>query len=123
MKRGGCYVLGTGRHNGEKDLLRFDALTDSILDITKLLDGKEKTAIICIAQTDFNRCQTEYELFYQINVTSVKHMIEVLIQEKFQIIYFSTDNVFDGIRGNYTEQDKTSAISRYGKMKEEMELF
>lgn len=123
MKRDGFTVLGTGHRNGEKDLVCFDALADSIFNIAKVLEGKEKMAIICIAQTDFNRCKTEYKLSRQINVIAIKSMIEVLVQEKFQVIYFSTDNVFDGVQGNYTEQDKTNAISKYGEMKEEIELF
>lgn len=124
MKSDGLNVIGTTHRRGEnKELVYFDVLEGSASDIGKLARDEEKTAILCVVQSDFNRCKTEYELSRQINVVSVKKMIEVLLRESFHIIYFSSDNVFDGIKGNYTEMDQTNAISRYGEMKEEMEQF
>lgn len=124
MKMDGLDVIGTGHHCKEKkELIYFDVLRDSVFDITKLTKDSEMTAILCVIQSNFNRCKTEYELSRQINVISVKRIVEILIQEHFHVIYFSSDNVFDGTKGNYTEQDQTNAISQYGKMKEEMEQF
>ena len=124
MKKDGLNVIGTvHRHEEKKELVYFDVLQNSVLNISKLVKDEEKTAILCVVQSDFNRCKTEYELSRQINVVSMKKMIEILLQESFHVIYFSSDNVFDGIDGNYTEQDQTNAISQYGKMKEEMEQF
>lgn len=124
MKKDGLNVIGTGHHcNEKKELIYFDVLRDSIFTITKLVKDRERTAILCVVQSDFNRCKTEFELSWQINVVSIKQMVEMLVQEHFHVIYFSSDNVFDGIKGNYTEQDQANAISQYGKMKEEMEQF
>jgi dTDP-4-dehydrorhamnose reductase len=50
-------------------------------------------------------------------------MVGTLAEENYHVIYFSTDNVFDGMKGNYSEKDTTNAINEYGKMKEEMEHF
>lgn len=124
MKEDGLNVFGTKHHRkGEEGLLYFDALNDSVYHITDMLTEKEKTAVLCIAQANIDRCMMEYELSKQINVTFVKKIINILRQEGFYVIYFSTDNVFDGIEGNYTEQSKTNAINQYGKMKEEIEHF
>lgn len=115
-------VIGTGHcRKGAETLVNFDILNDSVCKITKLLPDKDKTAIICIAQANVDRCKVEYELARQINVTYTLRLIETLIQEEFHVIYFSTDNVFDGQKGNYTEHDQTNAINQYGKMKAEME--
>lgn len=120
----GENVIGTRHSSVESDkLIHFDILSDSIYGITRFLNEKEKTAIICIAQANIDKCKIENELSYQINVETMKCVIQTLIQENFYIIFFSTDNVFDGIKGNYTEQDKTNALNQYGKMKEEMEHF
>ena len=35
----------------------------------------------------------------------------------FKSIHFSTDSVFNGIKGNYTEKDKPNAKDKYGKSK------
>lgn len=124
MKQDGLEVIGTGRHSGEEHgLVHFDIQEDTISDITRCITGREKAAILCIAQTNIDRCKTEYELSREINVTAIKKVIETLIQENYYVIYFSTDNVFDGVKGNYTESDMTNAINQYGKMKEEMEAF
>ena len=124
MKQEGLEVIGTGHRGGEeKGLVHFDIREDSVSDVTKGITEKEKTAILCIAQTNIDRCKTEYELSRQINVTAVKKVIETLVTEKYYVIYFSTDHVFDGKKGNYTESDMTNAVNQYGKMKEEMEAF
>ena len=124
MRIDGLNVIGTGHcRKGLEGLVNFDALNGSVLDITKLITDKEKTAIFCIAQTNIDQCKVDYELSRQINVIYTKRIIETLIHEKFHVIYFSTDNVFDGIKGNYTEQDKQNAVNQYGKMKEEVEIF
>lgn len=115
-------VIGTGHcRKGAEALVNFDILNDSVCSITKLLSGKDKTAIICIAQANIDRCKEEYDLSRQINVTYTLKTIETLLQEMFHVIFFSTDNVFDGRKGNYAEYDKTNAVNQYGKMKEEME--
>lgn len=124
MEKDGQKVLGTRYHcKGVENLVNFDVVNDNISDVTKLIMDREKTAIICIAQTNIDQCKVDYELSKLINVVSIKRIIEDLLREKFHVIYFSTDNVFDGIKGDYTELDTTNAINYYGKMKEEIEHF
>lgn len=122
MKKTGLSVIGTGR-SCEDGLIAYDVLRDNFPDFDNLIEEKEKTAIICVAQTNFDRCQTEYRISRKINVDAVKYIVEELAHQGFYTIYFSTDNVFDGTAGDYTEEDATNAISKYGKMKEEMEHF
>lgn len=124
MKQDRVNVVGTGhRNHSVNDLIHFNILHDSIVDVVKLVEDEEKAAVICIAQTNIDQCRAEYQLARDINVVQTKKIIEVLAKENFHIIFFSTDNVFDGKRGNYTEQDKTNALNCYGKMKEELENF
>ena len=79
-------VIGTGhRHGYTKGLVKFDVLRDSIQNITKWVNDRERTAIICIAQTDIDQCKTQYEQSYQINVVFTQKMVEALLQESFQI--------------------------------------
>lgn len=124
MKADGFDVIGTGHcREGEKELVYFDIREDSFSDITRLVRGEEKTAIICTAQAELDQCRTEYERSRQVNVLAVEKMVRRLVKERFHVIYFSSDNVFDGTKGNYTEQDETNPINAYGKMKEEVEHF
>lgn len=124
MKMDNLDVIGTGhKFIQREDIVHYDLLTSSVSDIIGLVKGNEKTAIICIGQTNIDRCKTMYEISRQINVTAQKVLINALVSEGYNVIYFSTDNVFDGRKGNYSEVDSTNAINEYGKMKEEMEHF
>lgn len=117
-------VIGTGHRNVQRGaLVHYDVLSDSPVHIAGLGNGQEKTAIICIGQTNIDLCKTKYELSRRINVIAAKELIYALEKRGFYIIYFSTDNVFDGRKGNYKESDETGAVNEYGKMKEEMEQF
>ncbi len=123
MKMEGLEVTGTGHCIAAEGLVYFDACKESVSDIAKKITGEEKTAILCIAQSNIDRCKTEYESSRRVNVETAKEMVGTLAEENYHVIYFSTDNVFDGMKGNYSEKDTTNAINEYGKMKEEMEHF
>lgn len=120
----GKSVTGT-RHtrNGNENCLYFDILENDILGILEKIKDNEKVAILCIAHANINWCYENYELAYEVNVRRTKKLIQILRENGFYVIFFSTDNVFDGKEGNYTELSKTHAINRYGIMKEELEQF
>ncbi len=124
MKEDGKHVIGT-RHNetGSRDYLKFDILKDDVSNIIEDVQDEEKTAIICIAQSNINVCYENYNLSYMINVVKTKELISKLAENRFHIIFFSTDNVFDGKSGAYQESSMTNAINKYGMMKAEMENY
>lgn len=120
----GNEVTGTRHiHNGNKNCFYFDILKNDLSDIIVKMEGKEKVAIICIAQANIDWCFENYEMAYEINVNRTINLIHSLRENGFYIICFSTDNVFDGKEGNYSEYSKTHGINRYGIMKEELEQF
>lgn len=124
MKQDGYAVCGTVRKETDDPKLRkYDMETDDLKEILRDMPKEEKTAVICFGNSFIDQCYTQYEQTYYLNVTRMKAIIEELLSEDFRIIYFSTDHVFDGMRGNYTEEDETYAISCYGRMKEEIERF
>ena len=63
------------------------------------------------------------KIAYDINVRQTKKLIHQLSQEGIRSIFFSSDSVFDGESGNYTEESLTHALNQYGKMKAEMEQY
>lgn len=117
-------VIGTRNSHQDSDLyVCFDILKDHFDDINSLIDDKEKIAVFCIGQSNINYCYENYAQAYQINVVKTKEWIHELAQSGFQVLFFSTDCVFDGLEGNYTECSKTHAVNQYGMMKEEMEHY
>lgn len=124
LQRDGLQAAGTSRNIQNTDnMLFYDIQNSDIKDITTKVCGSDKTAIICIAETNIDKCYENYSQAYEINVTKTKQLIHELSEEGFQVIYFSTDNVFDGTGGVYTEESQTHAINKYGTMKAEMEHY
>lgn len=124
LKKEGYRVMGTTRkeeHRGE--LLFYDIQTTSINLIANQIQEKGKTALICIAESNINRCRADYNRAYDINVEKTKELVKCLVDKGFHVIYFSSDNVFDGVSGNYTEESQTNPINEYGSMKAQMERY
>lgn len=94
------------------------------LDITNKEDVKKvigfyepKIIINCAAFTDVDKCETERELCWKINVDAVKNLIIAARSNNAKLVHYSTDYVFDGKNGPYTELDKPNPISFYGRSK------
>ncbi len=124
LKRDNYNVLGTSRRTDIQDkVVIYDIQKDDIDNVLIKMEEAERIAIICIAEPNIDRCFEKYDWAYEINVVRTKKLIHELIINGFQVIYFSSDNVFDGASGNYTEESDTNAINKYGMMKEEMERY
>ncbi len=94
------------------------------MDITKKEEVKEavkkydpKYIINTAAYTNVDGCETDRELSWKVNVDAVKHFIIASRINSSKIIHISTDYVFDGKSGNYSEGSKPNPLSYYGKSK------
>lgn len=94
------------------------------LDITKKDEVKKLVGsfapdliINCAAFTNVDKCETERELSWKINVDGVKNLIIAARRSNSRIIHFSTDYIFDGKSGPYSEDSIPSPISFYGREK------
>lgn len=119
-------VVGTSHIAGLDDkYIRFDILRDNIQTIVEKQkdEGGGRVAIFCIAQSNIDKCYEDYKNAYLINVIKTKEVLKVLYDYNYKIIFFSSDNVFDGTEGNYSEESRTNPLNNYGKMKEEIERY
>ncbi len=94
------------------------------LDITRLLDLEKAVAQLqpeiifnAAAYTQVDRAEVERELCYAINVTGVKNLAEICARHRLLLVHFSTDYVFDGVKGNYIESDEPNPLSYYARCK------
>ena len=62
-------------------------------------------------------CESDPALAQLVNVESTTHLARACADVGAKLVYLSTDAVFDGGRGNYTEQDATNPFSVYGETK------
>jgi len=62
-------------------------------------------------------CEENKEAARRINVDGTKNVVEGCKEANSNMIFISSDSVFDGKKGNYKEDDKTNPINFYGKTK------
>jgi len=90
----------------------------------KTLASKIKPDLIvhCAAMTDVERCEDDYSSARETNALTVKNLLTAFGPGK-RFVYISTDSVFDGRSGNYSETDLPSPLNNYAKTKLEGEWF
>ena len=92
------------------------------VSVKEVIERFQPDAVIhTAAMTNVDKCETEQELAYQLNVGSVKTLIDICTAHNIQLIHLSTDFIFDGASGPYTELDAPNPLSYYGTTKLEAE--
>ncbi|KAB1867113.1 SDR family oxidoreductase [Microbacterium algeriense] len=66
-------------------------------------------------------CEADPDAAYELNVRASEDLAAQAYSEGARFLFISTDAVFDGRDGEYTESDPTSPISEYGRGKVEAE--
>ncbi len=120
---------GTGKLGSH--ILRFSqvslhAPTHAELDIT-FSDQLEsffskhliQTVIHCAALARMGECEKNPMKAIQINIQGTANLVSAILNkeketgEKIRLVHISTDGVYPGIRGNYSEQDETIPYNKY----------
>jgi dTDP-4-dehydrorhamnose reductase len=87
-------------------------------DVKSLLSSFHPTVIINAAgATNVDWCEQHRDEAWKVNVVGVENLIEAARRVGAHLIHISTDYVFDGKRGPYSEEDTPSPLSYYGKSK------
>jgi len=73
------------------------------------------------ANASLDKTAESWEESYNTNCLGVKKLIEECFQRGIMPIYFSSDGIFDGVKGNYIETDMRNPINKYGLIKKEVE--
>lgn len=102
---------------------------------TKNIDLLSKTAFLkcvekfcpdvivhCASLTNVDFCETNKELTERVNIDGTRIVVEALRGSKAKLVYISTDSVYDGDKGNFSENDPVNPLNYYGKSKYEGEL-
>ena len=124
-KEKGISVLGTSTTGQQEGMIRFRLGEDdpgSLLTIFES-DDSERAAVITGAVTNLNECYKNPDLSYKVNVLGTRGLTERLKSEGIKTVWISSDCVFDGVSGGYTESSDTNPLCVYGKQKEEMEVY
>lgn len=69
------------------------------------------------AMTNVDQCESEQEKCWELNVTATHLLIDAAEAIDAFFIHLSTDFIFDGEAGPYTEADEPNPVSFYGQSK------
>ena len=118
-------IIGTyhqhpeGIHPGIKAIplnLLDKAATDSAIEKVK------PDAILHLAaNSSTGFCEKHPEQSYQINVTSSANLATICAKRNIQLLFTSSEQVYDGTKKVYTDTDEANPINTYGKQKAEAE--
>lgn len=100
-------------------LVKIDLADNKQLKIIK--NFNPDLIIHCAAFVDVDGCEKDPERAYLQNVIATENVVKVTERIDSFLIHISTDSVFDGKKGNYSEDDKPNPINIYGKTKLEAE--
>jgi len=107
-----------------KHALQIDGIQTQRIDLTSQEEVKEilyqyKPAVVihCAALTNIDACERDKDLAYQLNVSVVRNIVESIEGSAAKLVHISTDNIYDGQTGYYSETDACSPINIYGETK------
>jgi dTDP-4-dehydrorhamnose reductase len=112
-------VLATAR--GENRLPFNENYSYSALDITdkqnvdEVFDTfKPDVVIHGAAMTNVDQCETEKEECWKLNVLATEYLLEAAERHNTFFLHVSTDFIFDGAEGPYSEEGEANPVSFYG---------
>lgn len=104
IRVGGCHSL-------KMDIANSDEV-GKILETTR-----PDITIHAAALTDTDHCELNEEEAYKVNVCGTENVAKAAAGASSRLIYISTNFVFDGERGFYSEEDEPRPINVYGRTK------
>jgi dTDP-4-dehydrorhamnose reductase len=92
-----------------------------IMEFQKVRDFVKRHApdvlVHAAAMTQVDDCERDRSGSRRLNVDATENLLEACALCKTHFIFLSTDFVFDGIKGNYGEEDPTGPVNWYGETK------
>lgn len=105
----------------------YEAVRDTKFIQLDITDKKEFLNIVekikpdwiihCAAMTNVDLCEEKKDMAWATNVGGTKNAIEACRLGKSNLVYISTDYIFDGNKGNYKEEDMPAPLNYYGETK------
>lgn len=107
-----------GNRSGRIDFEYFDIdITNKKILKEELLRIQPDFIVNTAAMTNVDACENDKEKCYALNVSAVQYLTAICLEVKAHLIHLSTDFIFDGKKGNYTEDDAPNPLSYYGETK------
>lgn len=89
---------------------------------TIIRDFNPSVIIHCASLVNIDQCEVDKDLTKKINVLSTKNIVEDITDRDVKLVYISTDSVYDGVKGDFSEDDNVNPLNYYGFSKYEGEV-
>lgn len=87
-------------------------------EVEKILDQVEPEIVLnCAAMANVDQCEAQPELAWRLNAEFPGELAQACAQRAVRLVHISTDAVFDGVRGDYSEEDETNPLGVYARSK------
>ena len=104
----------------------FDVIQNNLLvpgSVERLLDATHPDWVInCAALADLDACEADPALARKSNTELPAELATHVARGGARLVHISTDAVFDGQRGGYTEEDSPNPLGIYAQTKFQAEL-
>jgi dTDP-4-dehydrorhamnose reductase len=95
----------------EVDLCRPEQVREVVRDV------RPEWIVHCAAVTDVDWCERHPEPTWEMNVRAAGDVARAAAEIGAGVVYISTDSVFDGMRGGYSEDDAPAPLNVYARSK------
>ena len=116
LQESGRSVLGTYHQHQTEGLVPLD-LRESRQTADLIQQCAPQTIYLPGALTNVDYCETHPEDSRAINVTALQGVVHAANAIGAGVVYFSSDYIFDGRSGAYTEDQPANPICEYGRHK------
>lgn len=83
--------------------------------------ARPDVVLLAVAEPYVERCEREPETTRAVNVGGTRAVAAAAAECGATLVVFSSEYVFDGTRGDYTEDDVPAPLNEYGRQKVEVE--
>ncbi len=118
-------VFGTVNHHALNTAAFTVIQTDLLVpgSVERLLESTHPEWVIhCAALANLDACEADPLLAQQLNTDLPRILASHVARSGARLVHVSTDSVFDGLRGDYSEQDPPNPVGVYSRTKLNGEL-
>ena len=113
------YKIINSSRTGQHDTIQLDVSNSKI--VKEKIDQLNPDIIFnCSSFNNVDECETQRNQARSVIVGGISNLIKYS-KKQCRIIHFSSDYIFDGIKGDYVESDTPNPLNYYGKLKLESE--
>ena len=112
-------VIGSSRKRSCANIIRYDFEDEISCLMSNYLPVRR--VIICAAISNVSECETNPDYSNTINFVRTLEIVEEFSKRSIPSTVFSSEYVFDGSTGNYSERSNLTPCTKYGEQKAMLE--